>query len=332
MRRENNTAVWLMRILLALLLWWGSEVLLWNDPLSRPLVEYAIILPAYILLATLLLDFMARYRLRDVWGMMALGGIYGLLNSAIVNPTTALIDTPRTLVTRALGAHSLIGLVMLVLFLILIAGEQRKWQRVLILLSVFVGLSWGVWTRLAPEQADVIVRQPAFVELLIWAAIWALWLTIWRWLFSRSEFGEIQAASLVLPLPALLLVCAALGVFFLLRFAQNLIPSDIWSIMLVLLTMCMAMLWFRRETRRPFYAATALPPKLLPCRWAIVSLAFFLAIFTAAYHLPIIGTDDTNQLTVLVFGFTLYGFGWLPVSALFIGVRAYIRQIQGAGF
>ncbi|RMG88331.1 MAG: hypothetical protein D6712_03830 [Chloroflexi bacterium] len=263
---------------------------------------------------------------------MALSGVYGLLNSATINPATALIDTPRTLVTRALGAHALMGLVMLVLFLILIAGGQRKWQRVLILLSVFIGLGWGIWARLAPEQADVIVRQPSFVELLIWAAIFALWLAIWRWLFSRSAFGEVQAPSLVLPVPALMLVCAALGVFFLLRLAQNLIPADMWSIMVVLLAMCIAMLWFRRETRRPFYAATTLPPKPLPLRWGVIALAFFLTIFAAAYHLPILGTQDANQLTVLVFSFTLYGFGWLPASALFIGVRAYIRQIQGAGF
>ncbi len=115
---------WFVRLLLAALLGFASEVLLWTQP-TRPLLDWALLALGYLALSGLLLEIAARYRLRDAFGLLTLAGIYGMLNGLILNPATALIDVPRTLITRAMGAHAVAGLIALALFLALTRGGLR---------------------------------------------------------------------------------------------------------------------------------------------------------------------------------------------------------------
>src|SRR5512134_3791736 len=108
-----------LRLLLAALLAYGSEVLVWTNPPGRPLLEWLLFAPGYLVLASILLDFVVRYRVRDLFGVLILAGFYSLSAALLLNPESMLIDMPRTLVTRVMGAHGLLAAEMIGLFLAL---------------------------------------------------------------------------------------------------------------------------------------------------------------------------------------------------------------------
>ncbi|MBC8171837.1 MAG: hypothetical protein H7X77_09190, partial [Anaerolineae bacterium] len=123
---SSRIAPWLIRLLLAVTLFFGSEILLWTNLSGRSASDWLLLSPGYLALSTLLLDFIVRYRVRDLPGLMTIAGLYGLLNALLLNPDTTLFDIPRTLVTRVTGAHTLLGLEMLILFLALTGGHLRS--------------------------------------------------------------------------------------------------------------------------------------------------------------------------------------------------------------
>ena len=106
----NRYSVVSLYILLALVLLFGSEILVWTNPTGRPIWEWLLLIPGYLALSAILLDFGIRYRVRDVFGVLMLTGIYSLASALVLNPASTLNDLPRTLFTRVMGSHALIAL------------------------------------------------------------------------------------------------------------------------------------------------------------------------------------------------------------------------------
>ncbi|MBC7814832.1 MAG: hypothetical protein H7175_26985, partial [Burkholderiales bacterium] len=65
---------WLTRLSLAVLLAFGSDVLVWTNPTGRPILEWALLLVGYLGLSAVLLDVLVRYSVRDIFGVMLLAG------------------------------------------------------------------------------------------------------------------------------------------------------------------------------------------------------------------------------------------------------------------
>ena len=61
-----NPQTLFVRLLLAVLLAFGSEVLLWTNPTGRSVLEWLVLLPGYFVLSTALLDLMLRYTRRTL--------------------------------------------------------------------------------------------------------------------------------------------------------------------------------------------------------------------------------------------------------------------------
>ena len=101
---------WNFRLLLAMLLLFGMEILLWNKPPSRSLTDWLIVFVGYLALSTLMLDLIVRFRVSDIWGVMFVVGIYVLLNGLVINPSNAMEAVPGTIITRFLGGGWLVGL------------------------------------------------------------------------------------------------------------------------------------------------------------------------------------------------------------------------------
>ncbi|MBZ0287452.1 MAG: hypothetical protein K8I30_07545, partial [Anaerolineae bacterium] len=140
---------WRIRLALAAALLFGSEILLWNDPPLRSALDWLVLAVGYLAISAALLDLGVRCRVRELFGLIVLAGIYALLNGLLLNPQTALFDVPRTLITRVLGAHTLVGLLMLLLSL-------SRFTRRYALAAAVVGLAWGVWVRWLPLLADMV--------------------------------------------------------------------------------------------------------------------------------------------------------------------------------
>ena len=62
--------------------------------LDRDFFEWVFLLVGYISLATLMLDIIARYRVRGVYDLMMVAALYGLLNSLLLNPQSAFEEVP----------------------------------------------------------------------------------------------------------------------------------------------------------------------------------------------------------------------------------------------
>ncbi len=74
----------MLRLLLAALLAFGSEIGVWTMPTTRSPLDWALLVIGYVALSALLLEIAARYRLRDIFGLMMLAGLYGMLNGLIL--------------------------------------------------------------------------------------------------------------------------------------------------------------------------------------------------------------------------------------------------------
>lgn len=318
---------WLIRLLLATILFFGSEILLWTNLTGRSLIDWLLLIPGYLALSTLLLDFLVRYRVRDLPGLMTIAGLYGLLNALLLNPDTTLFDIPRTLVTRVTGAHTLLGLEMLILFLAFTGGHLRSLHRTILAGAAGVGLAWGTWVRWSPGQVDVPAEViPVEVMMLAGAlGIAAILLVTWR---VYRQANQLTPQALLLSLPeGLLLAITGVG-FALIQLARGKLDFPALAFILILCGVCFAMLWFRRETKLTSLIEHHLPVRRLPLIWMGLTIAILFWTGLLAYSLPLIGTADFNQLTFIIYGFTLYGLAWLPAVSLFIGIRAYVRQIQ----
>lgn len=338
---------WLIRLLLAACLAFGSEILLWNDPPGRSVLDWALIVPGYIVLAALLLDLMVRCRVRDFLGLMTIAGVYGLLNALLVNPAVTLFDIPRTLVSRVTGAHTLLGLELLVAFLALTGGKRLRW--VLIVGSAVVGLAWGAWVRWSPEQADILYSLaplPTMLAFGIGGLVLILLLTMLVFRDAalkpvlRQENGENPSQTDDDDTPRLtsddlrltLRESAVIGLIFVLlmfiRLAQNAYNGAGLFLVVVLLGLCGAILWFRRATKLKIILEYHIPVRPISRLWIIIAVAILLWTGILAYSLPRVGTPAFDQGVFIAAGFTLYGLAWLPTVSLILGARAYIRQIQ----
>lgn len=318
---------WLVRLLFAVLLFFGSEILLWTNPTGRDIFEWLLLIGGYLILSTLLLDIMRRFNLRDLVGLTILAGIYGLLNGLVINPESTLFELPRTLVTRVTGAHSLVGLEMIFLFLALTAGHIRYLRRLMFAGAVAIGLAWGTWIRWTPEFANVGYDSVSLEMMLTIgiAGIGAiLIITVWVYRSVRSIYPD----DMLLSVREWAVITPAFGILLFIRIVQQNVDATGLILITILLFLCMTILWFRRNTEHTIILAYHLPIIPRDALTIFLSIAILLWSGIFAYSLPLFGNTDLNQHVVVVIGFNLYGIGWLPAVSLFIGARTYIRQIQ----
>ncbi len=311
-----------LRLLLALLLGFASEVLLWTQP-TRPLIDWALLALGYLALSGLLLEIAARYRLRDAFGLLTLAGIYGMVNGLILNPATALIDVPRTLITRAMGGHAAAGLVALALFLALTRGGLRRRGGLIaaLLLALIVGVAWGTWAHWSPvEFSGEAASSPE--SLALFAGIGIVLIAL------ASVYAGRTGAPLDLRLGApgwaftLIVLIGLLSI----HAAQGEIDALALVIIVTLTVFSIMILWFqqRKKGSTLLDAVGSEPPSLR--RLAPLVIAFALA-GAVGYGLPR-GELDSDPITLIGALFTAYGLVWLPAVSIVLGARAFSRQAR----
>lgn len=316
--------VWISRLLLAALFLFGSEVLFWNNPAGRAPLDWAGLAIGYIVLATLGLDVIVRYRVRDVWGILLIMGGYGLLNGLLLNPTSVLRAAPNTLISHGLGGHWSIGLEMIGVWMVLRYGTGRH-IRLLLLGAVVVGFNWGVWVWWFPvfnpgAYAPVLVWQMFAIALL--AVLPALMLAILQRIagLPSEQAYRLSARSWVLG-------GCVIFAFVAYRALMRQYEDGLGVLLsLLILGIFWVVLWFRGDTRRPSLLAT--PAQPLNLLWLVPVIAIFAAVGGYATTLPLVNLFGLNQFSLLTVVFAALGTLWMPFTAAVLGYHAVIRQLQ----
>lgn len=316
---------WIPRLLLGLLLLAAGDLLLWDNPAGRGPLDWAVRGLLYLLLACLLLDLALRYRVRDLWGMMFLAGIYTLLQALLLNPAASFADMPRTFVQQALGARWLLGLEMLGLFLVLLGGGRRA-LRLLLMGAVAVGFNWGVWAAWYPVFNPAAYAPPP-VEQMLAAALLLLALLLPLYILLRRTAPALTRGHLLLggyALPALLLLLALLAA---LEWSAGSFPPEALLVP-ALLALCYAGIWFRKDTRLPSLPEQHLLLPALPGAALLLAAGIFASAAVLGAELPLVLLFAYDQFALIVLAFTAVGMAWLPLTAFVLALRGVSRQFQ----
>jgi hypothetical protein len=314
------TITWRTRALLATLLLFGSEILLWIVPTDRPLLDWIPLILGYITLSSLLLDLAVRYRVRNIFGLLALAGIYGMLNGLLLNPESTLTDVPRTLITRVTGAHTLVGLLMLWLFIQMVTPRQTS-IRISVIIGAVVGGCWGTWARWSPTLLRPEADGTSLSTLLLITVDVVVVIAILLYLRRTDKASDLRLRAV--EWVGVLLV---LGGFLLERGLTNQIDTLSLVIVAVLSGLCFSLIWFLKSQKGTTLLdgiGTTTPP--------FTSLAATLAAFLVAgvlsYGLPR-GDGEQDPVFIVTALFTAFGLSWLPGVCLALGAQALGRLVR----
>jgi hypothetical protein len=341
-----NLGAWRTRAILAGLLFFGSEVILWTEVGRSPL-EWALLLPGYLALAALLLELAQIYRARSLFEAMTLTGMVGLANGVLLNPFTALAEVPRTLVTRAMGGHALVSLAMLGLFLLVMrppeGGRRARTLRLLVgWIAALVGLLWGAWARWSPLELGTAATETPLPLLLALAAGALALIGLMLWTLRPIQPPPDDTRTVWLPGDPLprphgetlrltrldwTLCAGALVALALIRIIEGVTDGFAGVAVPLLLAYCVAVLYFRQRKKRGSFVDEA-----GEYRPSVGLLALAAAVFLVAgvvgYELPR-GAGSSDPLALLAVVFTGYGLVWLPCVSLVLGWRAFNRRAGG---
>lgn len=315
-----------IRVLLAVLLMFGSEVLAWNNPTGHSALEWPLNIAAYFALSTILLDFIIRYRVRDLFGLLVLAGIYSLSAALLIFPQSAFVDMPRTLVTRVMGAHALIAAEMMGVFLAITGGLQGKAWRNVLIGCVIVGLAWGFWVKDWPVEAGYQAVSLAIMLAFGIGGIVLIGATD-RYANSMSS-PEISPDSLRLSIQGWGGTVILAGALLIIRLVQGQIELGALVLTTLLIVLSWGIIWFRGRTKGETLLDGRIPVRNLSLSGFLMAVVIFLAIGIFAYNLPPINVAGITPIALIGLGFTAYGLAWLPTVSLVLGARAYLRQIQ----
>lgn len=330
--------------LLASLLLFGSEIVLWTMPTTRSLFDWGLLIVGYLALSLILLELAAFYRARNIFDLITLAGIYGLLNALLLNPASALVDVPRTLVTRAMGAHSLIGLAMLAFFL-WVSGRRRA-PLAVFAGTALVGIAWGTWAHWSPLEFATGGETP-LSTLLIAALVplaaggIALILNPSRGTkapinaslsFTQSEgmaVGDSPSSEGAIRRMTRLdwvLVLAAGLTLLIVRWAEGVLDAFSLVTIPLLIVYCVAVLYFQRRKKGAMLLDGLEGRESSPALYTAGGIAVMLGGLLG-YSLPR-GAGASDPLAVIAVVFTGYGLVWLPAVSLVLGARAFARQAR----
>jgi hypothetical protein len=311
----------------AIILMIFSEWIVWQTPTTYTPLEWLGMAAVYLALAGLTLDLMARLHANDIFSLLLVAGLYGLMNALLISHIDV-HDLPTSLLIRPLGAQPLAFMGALASFQILTSG--RATGPIDLIIAAFAGFLWGIWVRWFPVVADDSIPTVASgyamaavgTGLLFFGALrMAVPLTgisrrgDWMlWSFERWLVGGILAVALVIGLVRGTISPVVIGLVLLLG-------SFMVAVSLITL---------KKRRRRALLLASMTPPHRPNLAAWVILIVPFLILGWLGYHLP--GSGDSSPQSDLLFGILL-GFGliWLPAVSTVLGVRAFIELARESG-
>lgn len=320
--------LWGLRLLLAILLLFGTEILLWGTPNQREWTAWLTLVPGYLALATFALDMAVRFRIRDVYDGLLICGMVAILNGLLLNPELTQADFPRTFMTRVMGGYLVFSAEMFGLFLILTAGFRARFQRLLLGYAIWLGFYWGVWMRWTPEFGGWFQETISLETMLAYSGVLiTLIFVIFSFTTRYGRQNPIEPLDFRLsPLGWTLLVGAFLVEFILRVLEDAVLEAGAIPATLLVLLVCYAILWYKRTETGRMMLEWHIPPTPMSRILILIAIVVFFGMMVFGYQLDLIASDDINQLRIMEWLFVLVGFIWLPMVAISVAIPAIDRQ------
>jgi hypothetical protein len=317
--------LWLLRLLLATLLFFGSEIVLWQNPLVYSPIDLLIRIVGYPLLATLILDIAQRYRIRDGYDAMVVLAASALIHSLLINPSEGWADFLGSLLTRIIGAEALTQMILWGVFLTLLRGDVRRYAIYSIFGMAWHGLFWGFWMRWTPELRGSFEAVP-LETMFLYAGFLLLPIVLYGVvkLFAK----DITASDLLLSPLEWAIAAILLTSLFLYQAVIDAVGTGALVTVVIIMTVLWAVLWFRRDAKQESMLEKFLPLKPQAFFWLPLAALAFAGACYIAYGLPRIQAAFVDQLWLMEFGFFGVGLLWLPIVATVIAVRGFDRLMR----
>lgn len=318
MTGKFSGAGWAIRIFVAALFIFGDLLFLWST-IPETLTQWVVTITGFIAISAIVLDLATRYRIRDIYDAMVILAMVGLLAALLISPVFSFAKFPNSLLTRVLGGHTLITFEMFGLFIVLTAGHNARYRWLMLAVAAWLGFYWGIWMRWTPVFTDAF-EPVALSNMLIVAGV-SFALIVGLWLITSGIAKNATSDDLLLsPVEWFILLAVVIGLF-LVQALQNAIFTGAMIAVVVLLVVCWSVIWFRREEHAETLLDSHLPMQPLNLVWLAIAVAIFIIMTIAAYNIPLVGTQEINQLWLMEIGFAAVGSVWLPLIAMVIATR-----------
>lgn len=327
MSLNRSVANWTVRLLLAGLLLFGSEIILWTDPLSHSIIEWIVRIVGYILLATLTLDVAQRYRIRDAYDAMILLAATALVHGLLINPVLGWAEFPSSLLTRIIGSDALVQLIMWGILLTWLRSNTFKYAFYPLIAALWLGIYWGFWMRWIPELRATFEAVPLMQLFIIAGVVFAI-IVLFYYLVTVQVAKNLEADDLMLTPLEWGIALLFLIILFLYQAILGTIGAGAVVLTLILLLLCWVILWLRREDDEVSLLEQHLPLEIRSPLWILLMAVAFAIATTISYQLPLFETAFVNQLWLMEIGSFAMGLLWLPVVASVIASRAVDRFMR----
>lgn len=317
----RTSTIWQVRLLAAVVFTFATEGILWWYR-THDMGDGLLIFGLHFVLASLLLDSIVRFKVRELFGELIVLGGYVVLAAPLMYPDLTLADLPRTFATRVMGG----------MFISVVWGWAVMWQtfhrwqpnRYTALGFGLGGLGWGVWLLESPA----LIGQPAThtLEVVVVGSIGITLIALLMPLVMRSrvlmpdDFRLTRFEWVV----GLAVIVGSAGY----RVWSETFSLDALPILLITFSFIILILWFQSSPKAKTLFHHTLPLGAITYRNFIMSLCTFwgmglLGLLLIPYvrgNLPL--ADITSTLVAFI------GLAWLPTVSLVLGVRAYRWQVR----
>lgn len=312
LRRQINLKgrlpVWRLRLVFGGTLMLFSELVMWQNPPGRALVEWPVLFALYVSLGALILDLIARFGAHTPAALGLASGVYGLAAASVINHA-AFENLPYGLLVRAMGLQVGAGFLALMLFVIVLRG--RPPEPLQVGAAALVGAAWGVWLHWWPIQPSagwgpVTMEYAQLVLVAGLALVGALYAVV------APRFGTLRESQMGLYWWEMVLVGAPLFAALMVGMIQRVIPFGPLLFPAAIGAFCV---WALRQQSREDEPSilgnlTFLAPNLIS--YVAMAVVFLLA---GALAYPLVTDLDSPvgaALYVVLLGF---GAAWLPFAS-----------------
>ncbi|MEO1288103.1 MAG: hypothetical protein AAFV93_10050, partial [Chloroflexota bacterium] len=325
-----NTSInlWAVRLLLGALFCFGSEIILWTDPVNHTLLDWLVRIVGFMVLATLTLDIAQRYRLQDGFDAMVVLAGTAMVYNLLINPEIGWKLVPDSVLTRIIGGDALVQLILWAVFLAWMNGRGRHYGWYQAVAGLWLGVYWGFWMRWIPELRGTFEAVP-LLQLYVIAGISFAVIVLFYLFVVRQISKEVTADDFVLSPLEWAIASMVLILLFLVQAVQGTISGAALFITVTILALCWLILWLRRDPHETTILDKHFPLRLQNPLWILLLVLTFTGAMTVTYHLPRWeGMGEVDQLWLMEIGTIAVGILWLPIVASVIATRAMDRYMR----